>query len=715
MKKNYGLLLLSIIIVQTINAKPPQKSNSSKPVRKVAPIRSVGAPAVQFLQQEVAQNNSAGNNSHIVEQDNHQVVIEERPLEQNEQVDPTVDKKVEQGTDGSVTETVTTTQVEDDKVVTKTETWRWYDYAKVAAGIGLAVGAVGAAYYHRDALNNQFNNVANYFNPNLPAPVNSVANVDSLSSFAQAQDDQSTEQNSSGASINSKNMTDSSESTSSPADTALEIAIVGAVLTEEQSRAQVEQAHQEVESVTNKIDETSHTIAELQDQIDEIKSMNDVTPGDTSTDQAAILAAKEQELETIKAENQKLEQARLVAQQAEQTARAHAAQQEQEALEQISAATQAAEQEKAQLAQRAQKDKELLEQNISAQKAEIALIQQELQSARTSNNVPEKNMSAQQVAQMQQYKLMLEATKQQELQATQAQIQELQQARLGAEQAEKKARADAQAAHDKNQEVTKLLEQSTKKIASLENKDEGMSTLTKLGLGGAAIWGLKKGMGSQVGKKIMKEAAGNPGFKNGIEKINSTAEDLAKKVVNKSEWLQDIKGYGDTNMQAIENAVKSIPKAVTNNPQELKSMVNYPKPKETYRAVAQNLTEKAIENRKKIKNFPRPLTEVDANYVNYLEYNQNKLKKQLHYELTNLNPKTSSSKYGENYLYPSKTQDHFNGFKQEISHQISHAKNNATKFVQDNKEEIRANAIAVGITGAGINVAHGINNAQSAE
>jgi hypothetical protein len=116
-----GLFILSIFVIGKIDAKQPNNQKSI-PRKIVIPQKST------------------------LEQDNHNVKVEERPLDRHEHITPSVDKKVEQEPDGTVIETITTTDVQDNKVVTTTQTWTWKDYAKIAAGVGLATLAGAAAY-----------------------------------------------------------------------------------------------------------------------------------------------------------------------------------------------------------------------------------------------------------------------------------------------------------------------------------------------------------------------------------------------------------------------------------------------------------------------------------------------------------------------------------------------------------------------------------------
>jgi hypothetical protein len=132
-----GLLILSIFAFEHVDAK--QTDNQKSVTRKVT------RPTVK---KQMAQKTN-GNN--------HDVIVEERPLHRHEKVTPSVDKKVQEEPDGTVIETVTTTQAQDNKVVTTTETWSWSKIAAIAAGVGLTALAGAAAYnsYYNPTPNNQ--------------------------------------------------------------------------------------------------------------------------------------------------------------------------------------------------------------------------------------------------------------------------------------------------------------------------------------------------------------------------------------------------------------------------------------------------------------------------------------------------------------------------------------------------------------------------------
>ena len=139
------LLMLSLAACAIMDAR---QQNNQKSVRKVV-AKPVAQPVVQEL----------------VEQDSHNVVVDERALRRGEQVVPSVDEKIEKNDDGSVTETVTTVQVEDDKVITTTETWTKYlKYAALGLGAMSAAGLGYYAYQDPDRLAHKFNQLNDWWN-----------------------------------------------------------------------------------------------------------------------------------------------------------------------------------------------------------------------------------------------------------------------------------------------------------------------------------------------------------------------------------------------------------------------------------------------------------------------------------------------------------------------------------------------------------------------
>jgi len=104
----------------------------------------------------------------VVESDTHNVVVKERPFNAAKPEESSVDVKTEQLADGSFKEVQTTIEVKpiEGKVVETTETWTWYDVAKVAAiGAGV-VGAAALGYTYQNEIGNAaqtgFNKASQY-------------------------------------------------------------------------------------------------------------------------------------------------------------------------------------------------------------------------------------------------------------------------------------------------------------------------------------------------------------------------------------------------------------------------------------------------------------------------------------------------------------------------------------------------------------------------
>lgn len=144
-----GLLVLSVFAFAKMECQSTQTSSSKKsPVKKS--VRSTKLQKRFVAPRRAAQSSRPV----IVEEDSHKIEVNEEMLQPGQIVQASVDTHVTENTeDNTITEvTVTVTPMpEEGKVVTTTETWTWKDYAKVAAGVGLAAGASYAAYkYHTD-------------------------------------------------------------------------------------------------------------------------------------------------------------------------------------------------------------------------------------------------------------------------------------------------------------------------------------------------------------------------------------------------------------------------------------------------------------------------------------------------------------------------------------------------------------------------------------
>lgn len=135
-----GLLILSIFAFEHLDAKQTDDQKSVTP--------KITRPTLKnHMPQKTNENN-------------HDITVQEGPLHRHEHIAPSIDKKVKQEPDGTIVETVTNTQIQDNKVITTTKTWSWKDYAKIAAGVGLAALA-GAAYN-------------SYYNPTPEMPENNI-------------------------------------------------------------------------------------------------------------------------------------------------------------------------------------------------------------------------------------------------------------------------------------------------------------------------------------------------------------------------------------------------------------------------------------------------------------------------------------------------------------------------------------------------------------
>jgi len=134
--------------VQTKKSSIPSK-NSKKPAvaqagrkpvsRSAQPTPKKIVPAQPTMTQPGAQDLPVANL--------HTVRTKQEPLPKHHTVQASVDTQFQGQPDGSMVKTVTTTKIENNKVVTKTESWTWYDYAKVAAAVaGVAAVAALADY-----------------------------------------------------------------------------------------------------------------------------------------------------------------------------------------------------------------------------------------------------------------------------------------------------------------------------------------------------------------------------------------------------------------------------------------------------------------------------------------------------------------------------------------------------------------------------------------
>lgn len=141
--KSSTLLVLVLLSFQAIECKS-DKNSQKNPRTRVAPVRNKPAAVV-----EVAENNEG-----------YSKTIEEKPLKKSDHVQSSVSVKSTELEDGSVVEVKTTIKPmpQEGKVVTTTETWTMYDYAKAAAIGAAALGAVGLGIAYRDQIADQFNN-----------------------------------------------------------------------------------------------------------------------------------------------------------------------------------------------------------------------------------------------------------------------------------------------------------------------------------------------------------------------------------------------------------------------------------------------------------------------------------------------------------------------------------------------------------------------------
>jgi len=131
-------------------------NKNKKPVKSAKATKQAAKPAkhVKHNKKEVRNLEVQSAPEVLGAADDHNIQVDEQPVQRGQKImDPVIDSKIEQLKNGEVVQTVTTKQVVGNKVVTKTESWTWYDYAKAAALVAgvAAVAAVGVDYFANDS------------------------------------------------------------------------------------------------------------------------------------------------------------------------------------------------------------------------------------------------------------------------------------------------------------------------------------------------------------------------------------------------------------------------------------------------------------------------------------------------------------------------------------------------------------------------------------
>lgn len=131
-------------------------NKNKKPVKSAKATKQAAKPAkhVKHNKKEVKNLEVQSAPEVLQAADDHNIQVDEQPVQRGQKImDPVIDSKIEQLKNGEVVQTVTTKQVVGNKVVTKTESWTWYDYAKAAALVAgvAAIAAVGVDYFANDS------------------------------------------------------------------------------------------------------------------------------------------------------------------------------------------------------------------------------------------------------------------------------------------------------------------------------------------------------------------------------------------------------------------------------------------------------------------------------------------------------------------------------------------------------------------------------------
>lgn len=159
MNKKYGIALIALASLSLIASKPSQNKKQ----------RATNPPALHDVSNKI-----------ITPVDEHTQTTPERKLHNSDSVLPTTTVEQDLTEDGKgVIATTMTTQpsVNGDTIVTTTDVWTYYDYAKVAATIALALALGTTAWYNKDALAQPFTHGSNYFKSWLTGNSQNKSNV----------------------------------------------------------------------------------------------------------------------------------------------------------------------------------------------------------------------------------------------------------------------------------------------------------------------------------------------------------------------------------------------------------------------------------------------------------------------------------------------------------------------------------------------------------
>lgn len=165
-------VIVGAVCVDTINAKQNYNSSTKKTAvaKKVTPKRTAAQRQRMAVQTAPEVLQAA---------EDHIITVDEQAILPGQSLDPINNAVIEQQPDGSVVQTITSTKIEGDKLVTTKESWTWKDYVTALAAVA-GIGATAALLYNQDAVSQYANQSYQNFNNYMYGSADSASNNNAI-------------------------------------------------------------------------------------------------------------------------------------------------------------------------------------------------------------------------------------------------------------------------------------------------------------------------------------------------------------------------------------------------------------------------------------------------------------------------------------------------------------------------------------------------------